>query len=236
MQDEHARQAQGAGPRAASASAGPDPMPLPTRPCTIGTSVSVAKYMKAPAIAANTFDAIELPPTRPVIHCGRQQPLVSGPAQQEARHEHAAKQQRHDLLRVRPCLVEPLARFVVTPGREPRETEHRDQEGPRRVGWDRNRGYHGCRGDDGDARKLDLEPAPEHHGEHDRERRGQPPLRGEDGGEEARSSARRRPSWRRRGCRPSSRRTRRCVRAAGPLRAPASLRRPQPSAAPRGGR
>ena len=43
-------------------------MPLPTSPCTIGTSVSVAKYMNAPETAANRLEATELPPTRLLIH------------------------------------------------------------------------------------------------------------------------------------------------------------------------
>ena len=37
-----------AGPASSSASAGPLPMPAPIRPCRIGTSVRVAKYMNAP--------------------------------------------------------------------------------------------------------------------------------------------------------------------------------------------
>src|SRR5512139_3860493 len=52
-----------AGPASSSASAGPGPMPLPSSPWTIGTSVSVAKYMNAPSNAAQKLAASELPPT-----------------------------------------------------------------------------------------------------------------------------------------------------------------------------
>ena len=43
-------------------------MPLPIKPCRIGTSVSVAKYMNAPDTEANRLAPIELPPTRLLIH------------------------------------------------------------------------------------------------------------------------------------------------------------------------
>ena len=53
-----------AGPERSRASAGPFPMPEPRRPCRIGTSVSVAKYINAPNTEATRFAASELPPTR----------------------------------------------------------------------------------------------------------------------------------------------------------------------------
>ena len=52
-----------AGPASSRARAVPLPMPLPIKPCRIGTSVSVAKYMKAPAKAATKLAMKELPPT-----------------------------------------------------------------------------------------------------------------------------------------------------------------------------
>ena len=52
-----------AGPASNSASAGPLPMPDPINPCRIGTSVNVAKYMKAPTTEAKKFAQSELPPT-----------------------------------------------------------------------------------------------------------------------------------------------------------------------------
>ncbi|KAF5029791.1 hypothetical protein DSECCO2_644920 [anaerobic digester metagenome] len=52
-----------AGPDNSRARAGPLPMPLPKSPCNIGTSVSVAKYIKAPEMEANRFAHSEFPPT-----------------------------------------------------------------------------------------------------------------------------------------------------------------------------
>ena len=51
------------GPASNSARAGPLPMPEASSPWMIGTSVSVAKYMKAPVKLAKKFDSRELPPT-----------------------------------------------------------------------------------------------------------------------------------------------------------------------------
>ena len=51
------------GPANSKAKAGPLPMPEANRPWTIGTSVNVAKYMKAPVKLAKKFDNNELPPT-----------------------------------------------------------------------------------------------------------------------------------------------------------------------------
>ena len=56
-----------AGPASRSASAGPFPIPFPIKPCRIGTSVRVAKYIKAPLIEAKKFAQIEFPPTRVTI-------------------------------------------------------------------------------------------------------------------------------------------------------------------------
>ena len=53
-----------AGPARSRASAGPLPIPAPIRPCRMGTSVSVAKYMNAPTTEANRLAHRELPPTR----------------------------------------------------------------------------------------------------------------------------------------------------------------------------
>ena len=44
-----------AGPASSSARAGPLPIPLPIRPCNMGTSVRVAKYISAPANEAKKF-------------------------------------------------------------------------------------------------------------------------------------------------------------------------------------
>jgi hypothetical protein len=55
------------GPAKRSASAGPWPIPAPKSPWTIGISVSVAKYMSAPAKAAKKLAKSELPPRRPPI-------------------------------------------------------------------------------------------------------------------------------------------------------------------------
>jgi hypothetical protein len=41
-----------AGPARSNASAGPFPIPLLIKPCKMGTSVNVAKYIKAPTIDA----------------------------------------------------------------------------------------------------------------------------------------------------------------------------------------
>ena len=53
-----------AGPASSRVSAGPLPMPAPSSPSRMGTSVRVAKYMKAPDTAANRLAPSELPPTR----------------------------------------------------------------------------------------------------------------------------------------------------------------------------
>ena len=58
-----------AGPASSNAKAGPFPMPAPSNPCKIGTSVSVAKYIKAPTTEANRLAHNELPPTRLLTHC-----------------------------------------------------------------------------------------------------------------------------------------------------------------------
>jgi len=52
-----------AGPANNNANAGPLPIPAPIRPCRIGTSVRVAKYINAPKIDAKKFANNELPPT-----------------------------------------------------------------------------------------------------------------------------------------------------------------------------
>lgn len=52
-----------AGPANNSASAGLCPIPAPTNPCTIDTSVNVAKYMNAPRNEATKFASNESPPT-----------------------------------------------------------------------------------------------------------------------------------------------------------------------------
>lgn len=56
------------GPASSNAKAGPLPIPAASRPCTIGTSVRVAKYMNAPTIDAKKFENTELPPTIHSIH------------------------------------------------------------------------------------------------------------------------------------------------------------------------
>lgn len=57
-----------AGPAKSNESAGPFPIPAPIRPCKIGTSVKVAKYINAPAIEAKRFARIELPPNALFTH------------------------------------------------------------------------------------------------------------------------------------------------------------------------
>jgi len=78
-----------AGPASKSASAGPLPMPLPSSPCKMGTSVRVAKYMKAPTTDANKLAPIELPPTDPAI--GRDQTFMPGATEQQSGHKHPAE-------------------------------------------------------------------------------------------------------------------------------------------------
>ena len=56
------------GPDSNNANAGPLPMPEARSPCTMGTSVKVAKYIKAPVKLARKFDRKELPPTAYCIH------------------------------------------------------------------------------------------------------------------------------------------------------------------------
>ena len=53
-----------AGPARSRERAGPLPIPAPMRPCRMGTSVKVAKYMSAPETEANRLAHKEFPPTR----------------------------------------------------------------------------------------------------------------------------------------------------------------------------
>lgn len=57
-----------AGPANSSAIAGPLPIPAPISASTIGTSVSVEKYIKAPNTEAMTVDVNVLPPTAIATH------------------------------------------------------------------------------------------------------------------------------------------------------------------------
>ena len=56
------------GPASNKANAGPFPIPDAINPCTIGTSVNVAKYMNAPEKLAKKFENNEVPPTAHSIH------------------------------------------------------------------------------------------------------------------------------------------------------------------------
>lgn len=56
------------GPANRSARAGPLPIPADINPCSIGTSVKVAKYMNAPKIDAKKLENKEFPPTRDTTH------------------------------------------------------------------------------------------------------------------------------------------------------------------------
>ncbi|MPN25980.1 hypothetical protein SDC9_173402 [bioreactor metagenome] len=56
------------GPASNSAKAGPFPIPDASNPWIIGTSVRVAKYMKAPTTLAQKLDHTVLPPTAHSIH------------------------------------------------------------------------------------------------------------------------------------------------------------------------
>jgi hypothetical protein len=64
-------------------------MPLPNKPWMIGTSVSVAKYMKAPDMEAKKLAAMEFPPTRGDPF-RRHDALMTGTPEQETGDEHPA--------------------------------------------------------------------------------------------------------------------------------------------------
>jgi len=53
-----------AGPERRSANAGPLPIPEPIKPWSIGTSVNVAKYIKAPETDAKRLALKLFPPTK----------------------------------------------------------------------------------------------------------------------------------------------------------------------------
>jgi len=55
-----------AGPAKSNANAGPFPIPAPIKPCKIGTSVSVAKYINAATMDEKKFANKEFPPTNDV--------------------------------------------------------------------------------------------------------------------------------------------------------------------------
>jgi len=57
-----------AGPARRSARAGPFPIPEPISPCRIGTSVKVAKYIKAATMDEKKLAKKEFPPTSAVIY------------------------------------------------------------------------------------------------------------------------------------------------------------------------
>jgi len=57
-----------AGPANSNAKAGPWPIPFLSKPSIMGTSVRVAKYMRAPKTEAKKFEKREFPPTRPETH------------------------------------------------------------------------------------------------------------------------------------------------------------------------
>src|SRR3546814_7182020 len=57
-----------AGPANRIASAGPLPIPAPNRPSTMGTSVRVEKYMKAPRTEARRVEVKLLSPTAQTTH------------------------------------------------------------------------------------------------------------------------------------------------------------------------
>ncbi len=67
-----------AGPASRRARAGPLPIPAPRSPSRIGTSVKVAKYMKAPTTAAKKLAPTELPPTSLAIHSEGMSPSWPG--------------------------------------------------------------------------------------------------------------------------------------------------------------
>jgi len=67
-----------AGPASSRVRAGPWPMPAPSSPSRIGTSVRVAKYMKAPEIPANRLARTELPPTAEAIQAEGNKPSCPG--------------------------------------------------------------------------------------------------------------------------------------------------------------
>ena len=57
-----------AGPARSNAKAGPLPIPEPIKPCKIGTSVKVAKYIKAAITEEKKLAKREFPPTIVVIY------------------------------------------------------------------------------------------------------------------------------------------------------------------------
>ncbi len=67
-----------AGPASSSVSAGPCPIPLPSSPWTMGTSVSVAKYMNAPMMLDTKFARRLSPPTAVLTQAFGIQPSWSG--------------------------------------------------------------------------------------------------------------------------------------------------------------
>ena len=68
------------GPDSSNANAGPLPMPEANSPWMIGTSVSVAKYIKAPVKLAKKFDNKEFPPTAHCIHSLGTMPAIETPS------------------------------------------------------------------------------------------------------------------------------------------------------------
>src|SRR5512132_1659829 len=92
-----------AGPASSSARAGPLPMPAPISAWVIGISVSVAKYMKAPAMAAKV-----LPSTAAATQADGINPSSPGWPRSNAGSQNAQEQQRQNQLGEAPGLLEPF--------------------------------------------------------------------------------------------------------------------------------
>ena len=115
-----------AGPASSGASAGPLPMPAPISAWVIGISVRVAKYMKAPAIAAKALEASELPPTAAAIHADGIKASWPG---WPRRKPNAQEQQRQDQLGEAPGLLEPLLTGARLHRRDDAQANHTASDG-----------------------------------------------------------------------------------------------------------
>ena len=88
----------------------------------------------------------------------RDQPLVARAAQQYAGYQHAADEQREDLLGEIPARGEPLAPFALVPAEDDRETDHPGPERQQGLARENERQNDGREGGDDHLPARQVEP------------------------------------------------------------------------------
>ena len=115
-----------AGPARRRASAGPCPMPDPMSPWRMGTSVRVAKYMKAPAIGGEEIGPERISAHEIVDIMLRDQGLIARAAQEEPGNQDTSGQQGDDLFHEQPGRLHPARE--LTPGEPELQLDSEDNQ------------------------------------------------------------------------------------------------------------